>query len=308
MINKYIMSVCHFNSPILFTSYHFIMTYLILEIMCRMGLIERGGSKIPEYAKWELAAFSVGGVLFMNFNLKVNSVGFYQLSKLCCIPVIVIYSYFFLKKNTPLPIILSLLVLLVGISMFTVNEISMSLSGSIVAIIAVILVAIQQTKMGTSQKEYSVNGPTMQHSTALKQFVICFIAGLLMETHGKNSIFTHKFKPLEVFLIILTGFISCGVNVCAFGLIGKTSPVTYQVVGHVKTILIFIFGLIIFPANPNETREMFIKKIVGLIVSMSGVIYYTYLNLREKTKQEHVNNEDSKYLLSNNEEEEEILK
>jgi solute carrier family 35 protein E3 len=83
-------------------------------------------------------------------------------------------------------------------------------------------------------------------------------------------------------IVILTGFVSVSVNVCAFGLIGKTSAVTYQVVGHCKTILIFVFGLIMFPAKHGETTEQFLKKIAGLMISMSGVIFYTYLELKAK--------------------------
>lgn len=54
---------------------------------------------------------------------------------------------------------------------------------------------------------------------------------------------------------------------------------------------------------------MFIKKVIGLVISMSGVIFYTYLNLSEKSKQKASNDdENDKNFLLNIEEEEEDIK
>jgi solute carrier family 35 protein E3 len=110
------------------------------------------------------------------------------------------------------------------------------------------------------------------------------LSALLLETHGPNSVFEHDFEKAEFVIVLLTGLVSVSVNVCAFGLIGKTSAVTYQVVGHCKTILIFVFGLLMFPAREGETAAQFWKKIIGLIISMSGMVLYTYFERKEKAK------------------------
>jgi hypothetical protein len=60
-----------------------------------------------------------------------------------------------------------------------------------------------------------------------------------------------QFATPEMGVIILAGFVSVSVNVCAFGLIGKTSAVTSQVIGH---------------CNEGETTEQFLKKIAGLVL------------------------------------------
>jgi solute carrier family 35 protein E3 len=246
-----------------------------------MKLFERA-TTFPLLQRWILGAITVGGVVFMNFNLKMNSVGFYQLSKLMCIPTIVAYNFFFENKSTPLLTLVSLGILLIGISLFTVNDVQVNLSGTIIAAFAVVFVAASQTKTGTVQKDYGINGPSAQHATAFLQFLTAFGSAFFVETHGSNNLLAHTFATTEMVVIILTGFVSVSVNVCAFGLIGKTSAVTYQVVGHCKTILIFVFGLIIFPAKEGETTEQFLKKIAGLVISMSGVIFYTYLELKAK--------------------------
>jgi solute carrier family 35 protein E3 len=282
LMNKHVMDNFHFNSPIFLTAYHFIMTWGLLEIMCRAKLFERA-TTFPQPARWFLGAASVGGVVFMNFNLKMNSVGFYQLSKLLVIPTIVIYNFFFENKSTPIPVLCSLAILLVGIALFTVNDVQVNLPGSFIAVLAVLFVAVSQSQTGVVQKAYGINGPSAQHATAFHQFLMALVSGIIVETHGSGSIFTHEFAQTEVVIILLTGVVSVSVNVCAFGLIGKTSAVTYQVVGHCKTILIFVFGLIMFPPKQDETSAQFTKKIAGLVVSMSGMMLYTYLELKAKS-------------------------
>merc|ERR1711972_408113 len=42
------------------------------------------------------------------------------------------------------------------------------------------------------------------------------------------------------------------VNFTSFGLIGKTGPIAYAVVGHAKTVLTIILGMTLFPKEDTE--------------------------------------------------------
>ena len=59
-------------------------------------------------------------------------------------------------------------------------------------------------------------------------------------------------------------------NFSTFLVIGKTSPVTYQVLGHLKTCLVLAFGYIIVH-DPFTWRN-----ILGIMVAMIGMIVYSY--------------------------------
>jgi solute carrier family 35 protein E3 len=305
ILNKHIMDIYRFNSPTFLTAFHMLMTWTLLELLCHLRLIDRA-TTFPQTARIAFAAVMVGGVIFMNFNLKMNSVGFYQLSKLLCIPSIVLYELVFHRRRTPFKTLVALAILLVGIALFTVNDVQVNFAGTIIACLAVVFVAVSQTKTGTIQNAYNITAPSAQHATAFSQFVIALSAALCIETTGSKSILTHHFQMLEVILIIVTGFVSVSVNVCGFGLIGKTSAVTYQVVGHCKTILIFVSGIILFPARQGETRAQFIKKIAGLVISMIGMILYTAIQLRTKAAEAQVREAElSKLLVQNDEPSEE---
>ena len=300
MVNKYVMKTYDFNWPVTLTAYHFLMTFTLLEVMCRMGFFERASS-IPKSQCWKNAFFNVCGIVFMNFNLKMNSVGFYQLSKLCCIPLMVVVKFVVFHQKTPFRTCCCLLVLIVGIALFSVNEVSFNIKGTIMACIAVCCTTTSQFNTNTVSQQYKCFGPPFQHITAFPMTVLAWIASLCTEMFGDHSIFKHEFHGMELPLCIVTGFMAIISNVSAFALIGKQSPITYQVVGHAKTIIIFTYGLI-FDSNPNETREQLIKKIFGLVLGMSGTIMYTVFEMidKEKAKKQQEENERLKESTSEN--------
>ena len=291
ILNKWVMDIYHFNCPTFLTAYHFFLTWLVLEIMCRLGLFERA-LHIPQFERWSMGAFGVGAVVFMNFNLKLNSVGFYQLSKLCCIPYMIGYNFVILKKNTSLKIIISLILLLFGIGLFSINDVQLNLIGSIVAMVGITCVSVFQIKTGSKQTEYHVDGSPLQHATSMQQFLLALLVSFILETTGDNSIIIQKLTFKQLLITFSTGIFAVSVNICSFGLIGRTSAVTYQVVGHMKTILIFIFGLIMFPPNELETPLMKRRKIFGLLVSMIGVILYTVFQMQEKNNNQIKENQE----------------
>jgi len=300
LLNKYIMTEYNFDWPIWLTTYHFLLTFLLLEIMCRMQLFERASS-VPLYAKWLEGVYGVCGIVFMNFNLKMNSIGFYQLSKLACIPTMVLVNYILYSKKTPFRTLMALIILLIGLAMFSVNDVSFNISGTIMAVLAIISTTAFQTYTNVCSNKFNVGGPALQHQTALPQAILALVSSLSVETFGDNSIFYHYFALTESILVITTGVLAVISNICAFALIGKTSAVTYQVVGHAKTILIFVFGLMMFDSNKKEPLEKTIKKIIGLVLSMGGTIAYTVFEMQDKEKKKL----EEEYLKQNLEKEKE---
>lgn len=279
LTNKFLFNTS-FHWPIILSTFHFFLTYFLLEIMVQCKFIQRA-SEFPMSQRWLLGFYNVSGIVFMNLNLKMNSVGFYQLSKLCTIPFMIVYEFFFHDKKQTNKVLLSLLILLIGLSLFTVNDVQFNIPGTVIAFIAVIATAVSQSQNNFLQRTYNVNGPSMQHIVALQQAILALISSVIIEFFGENSFLKHVFGYYELMLILMTGMLAVASNVLAFAIIGKMSAVTYQVVGHVKTILVFIFGLIMFPPPNGETKAQFYKKVSGLTISMCGVIFYTYLKLTE---------------------------
>jgi hypothetical protein len=83
------------------------MAWFLLRVVISLRLLERA-------AAWKSALFGVGGIALMNWNLKVNSIDLYQLSKPCTIPYMAA------------ALCASLAVLRARLALFTVNDVEVS--------------------------------------------------------------------------------------------------------------------------------------------------------------------------------------
>lgn len=77
------------------------------------------------------------------------------------------------------------------------------------------------------------------------------------------------------FFIVLSCMISVSVNFSTFLVIGKTSAVTYQVLGHLKTCLVLAFGYILLK-NPFSWRN-----VCGILIAVCGMVSYSYACVSE---------------------------
>ena len=85
---------------------------------------------------------------------------------------------------------------------------------------------------GTKQKEFKLNGIQITHQVSRYQSIITGVMALMTEfKRSEDGITNHSFVGKEIMLIGVTCLLAISVNVCSYALIGKTSSVTYQVVG-----------------------------------------------------------------------------
>jgi len=75
-------------------------------------------------------------------------------------------------------------------------------------------------------------------------------------------------------LLILSASLAFFVNISTYFVIGNTSPITYNVVGHFKTCVVVVGGYVLFD-YPLE-----LKNSCGVILTLFGVILYSFFKLR----------------------------
>jgi hypothetical protein len=68
-------------------------------------------------------------------------------------------------------------------------------------------------------------------------------------------------------------------NLSGTALVGRTSAVTYQVVGQAKTVLTVLAGLLLVPAAPVADR---MRHAAAMAVALAGVLLYAWLRAGEK--------------------------
>jgi len=84
-------------------------------------------------------------------------------------------------------------------------------------------------------------------------------------------------RDVQAFILLSCSIAVC-VNFSTFLVIGTTSPVTYQVLGHLKTCLVLSFGYIILK-DPFSARN-----VVGILIAIFGMGLYSYYSVVESRK------------------------
>ena len=191
---------------------------------------------------------------------------------------------------------ISLFILLAGVGVATVSEVHLKPLGLAYGVIAVVMTAVCQIWQGSKQKEFGISATQLQATLApwmsAQAFAVAMASEVLCSGGGSGSEVTACDAALPYFkaalldgdpikshtlLIVLgTCFLALLVNLSSFGLVGLTSAITLQVVGHAKTCLVLIGGYVLFPSHGNSKhqQQQLQNNIIGVSVAMVGVVLY----------------------------------
>ncbi|XVF46121.1 hypothetical protein PTKIN_Ptkin03bG0001300 [Pterospermum kingtungense] len=246
--NKALISTLGFMFATTLTSWHLLVTFCSLHVALWMKLFEHK----PFDARAVMGFGILNGISIglLNLSLGFNSVGFYQMTKLAIIPCTVLLETLFFRKKFSRKIQFSLAILLLGVGIATVTDLQLNLLGSILSLLAVVTTCVAQIMTNTIQKKFKVSSTQLLYQSCPYQF-----------------------------FIVLSCLISVSVNFSTFLVIGKTSPVTYQVLGHLKTCLVLAFGYVLLH-DPFSWRN-----ILGILIAVVGMVFYSYYCTVESQQQ-----------------------
>ena len=89
---------------------------------------------------------------------------------------------------------------------------------------------------------------------------------------------------IDILLSTIMAFLA---NVTNFYFLAWASPLTYQVAGHMKTILVLVCGVILYDSYPSN------RSVMGMILALTGVIAYTEENRRQTATSAATKNEEN---------------
>uniref|UniRef100_A0A6N2NGT6 Sugar phosphate transporter domain-containing protein n=1 Tax=Salix viminalis TaxID=40686 RepID=A0A6N2NGT6_SALVM len=302
--NKALMSNLGFPFATTLTSWHLMVTFCTLHAAQRLNLFESKSIDMKTVILFGiLNGVSIG---LLNLSLGFNSIGFYQahlnstftsinipplsltldhgdMTKLAIIPFTVLLETLFLKKQFSQKIKLSLFVLLAGVGIASVTDLQLNFVGTVLSLLAIITTCVGQILTSTIQKRLNVSSTQLLYQSAPFQAAILFVSGPLVDQFlTRKNVFAHKYSSVVLAFIILSCIISVSVNFSTFMVIGKTSPVTYQVLGHLKTCLVLGFGYTLLH-DPFTVRN-----IIGILVAIFGMGLYSYFCVQENKKKQSV--------------------
>ncbi|KAG4980961.1 hypothetical protein JHK85_034919 [Glycine max] len=273
--NKALMSNLGFPFATTLTSWHLMVTFCTLHAAQRLNLFVSKSVDLKTVMLFGiLNGISIG---FLNLSLGFNSIGFYQMTKLAIIPFTVLLETIFLKKqfrpsaqfcgNHSFP---------------SGNHNDMCWPNRILYSVIAKYSLFQLLHLtNTIQKKLNVSSTQLLYQSAPFQAAILFVSGPLVDQMlTKQNVFAYKYSPVVLAFIILSCLIAVSVNFSTFLVIGKTSPVTYQVLGHLKTCLVLGFGYTLLH-DPFTGRN-----ILGILIAVFGMGLYSYFCTEENKKKQ----------------------
>eukprot|EP00931_Biecheleriopsis_adriatica_P047236 TRINITY_DN27202_c0_g1_i1.p1 TRINITY_DN27202_c0_g1~~TRINITY_DN27202_c0_g1_i1.p1 ORF type:complete len:334 (+),score=45.86 TRINITY_DN27202_c0_g1_i1:41-1003(+) len=292
LVNKQIASVCGFDFIITMLFLNFLTTASLLELLARLHWFEK--KHLPWRDRWLVAGMALLTVLLNNCSNEANSVGFYQITKLLIIPTVMGLERIQGKTQVySRGVKLSIIVTAVGVAVATVSDFEINARGSVLAVMSIIATAQYQIWQGSKQHEHGVTATQITYSVAWPQSLAGFVSSLLADMAVPKlkmivlmrpaSLLDHQLSGQgDMLWIALCNILAVCTNISVYGLIGKTSPVTYQIIGQLKTVLVVAFGYIFFDVRVPLT--WLLVRFAGVAVAVVGIFSYAMCKNAENAK------------------------
>ncbi|XWS54412.1 hypothetical protein CRYUN_Cryun10bG0087400 [Craigia yunnanensis] len=241
-----------------------------------IGLVSNATShstrkKVP---LWELLWFSIvanTSITGMNLSLMLNSVGFYQISKLSMIPVVCVMEWILHSKHYSSKVKIAVIVVVVGVGVCTVTDVKVNAQGFICACVAVLSTSLQQISIGSLQAKYSIGSFELLSQTAPIQALSLLLLGPFVDYYLTGKLLaSYKFSSTAFFFILLSCSLAVFCNISQYLCIGRFSATSFQVLGHMKTVCVLILGWLLFDS------ELTLKNILGMAIAVLGLVIYSW--------------------------------
>lgn len=258
-----------FHFVTLLTVMHFIASFFGCLMLSLFGFFEIKRLHIAQVLT--ISAAFCGYVVFNNFSLLANTVSVYQTSKILCTPLIVLIEYAAYNKQETKETLLAIFITCLGSGITVCADTRLTVEGTIWALLAILANSLYTIWGNTKQKDLGVNAAQLLiYQAPVSSLMLLFAVPI----DGLTELRSYEVTPTSVWTIALSCILAFGVNLSFFLLVGQTSPLTTNIVGYLKTVLVFIGGFV-FISSEADT-----KTLLGVTVTLVGLGCYTATKVR----------------------------
>jgi solute carrier family 35 protein E3 len=143
------------------------------------------------------------------------------------------------------------------------------------------MTALYQIWAGSKQKELRASSMQLLHQYTPQAALMLAVLvpmfeplGLASGSRSADTLLGYPYGLWSLLAILLSAVLGLLVSLSTFLVIGATSSLTYNVVGHLKTVIILSGGCVFFGDS------MPLNKLMGVCVAMGGIVWYTQLKLQ----------------------------
>ncbi|GAB4814419.1 hypothetical protein N2152v2_001465 [Parachlorella kessleri] len=231
----------------------------------------KGSNRMPLQ---DLAFFTFvadASIITLNLSLLLNPVSTYQIAKLLIIPFVCLVERFVFGRIFSTQVIGTILMVVFGVSIVTLEEISFDGTplGLMIAAGSVVSSGMQQILVRTMQKKHNLSSNELLGATAPSQAASLLLFGPFIDKLVSSTwVFSYSFSAGALVFLMLSCGLAVLVNISQFMCLGRFTAVTFQVLGHAKTILV-LMGSWLFLGETASTKKLF-----GMVLAVAGMVLY----------------------------------
>eukprot|EP00469_Lotharella_globosa_P003125 CAMPEP_0167802856 /NCGR_PEP_ID=MMETSP0111_2-20121227/19400_1 /TAXON_ID=91324 /ORGANISM="Lotharella globosa, Strain CCCM811" /LENGTH=238 /DNA_ID=CAMNT_0007699035 /DNA_START=268 /DNA_END=984 /DNA_ORIENTATION=- len=197
-------------------------------------------------------------------------------------PATMLLESLWLRKKFPREMLYAVGLMCIGVGLATVTDLQLTFAGGLVATVAAFGAAQSYIFIGKTQRDLKAS--SNQLLVAYTPYCAAFLLLLSpvdtflpsKEGEAPNAVAwaQTELETWKVMLILFSGCIGLLVSLSTFLLIKATSALTYNIVGHAKTICILLSGVLMFGDEVSS------KKLLGIMIALGGMVWYGQIKLR----------------------------
>ena len=270
LVNKRLFSLEGFTYPVTLTGWHLLVTYGVLTIAQKLSLFER--YKLARRIVVCFCTLDALAVALQNLSLAHNSVNFYQTCKLFTIPITMVIERFMGQPFPPAMRIFSLVLITSGVALCMQVNLRANPLGFVMGLGATVSTALVLVWTTWLQKSQKVSSTQLLHNMAgINGAMLSALGPLLDFQLSRRVVYVDYEWTLRGYVLVAsTCAFAVFVNVLTFYLLGKISPVSYQVIGQMKTILVYGAGYYLFDSASGAAVTP-----TGTFIAIIGSILYS---------------------------------
>ncbi|CAK9826763.1 Solute carrier family 35 member E3 [Anthophora retusa] len=270
LLNKWLY--VHTGFPnITLSMIHFVITFIGLIICEKFDVFCIKDVAIKEM--FLIAMTFCGFVVLTNLSLAYNTVGTYQVAKMLTTPCVIITQMIFYKKHFSILVKLTLIPIILGVVINFYYDIQFNVIGTIYATMGVLVTSLYQVMINRKQRDFQMDPMQLLYYQAPLSAVMLFFIVPFLEPVEQT--FARSWSVVDIIMVVLSGIVAFFVNLTSYWIIGKTSPLTYNMVGHSKFCLLLLGGSLIF----HETLA--INQVIGITLTLVGIILYAHVKMKD---------------------------
>lgn len=264
------------SCQIMVVMWHFITTAVVLFVASRSPFRLFKPVRLNPWDMVPVCAFFAGYVILGNLSLTYNDISFYQLAKVMTTPTVVLINFVLFRKTVTRWMLAAILTTCAGVSLTMVKNVEgedkTRLFGVIIAVLAFCSTALYQIWIGKKIEDFAVSGPQLLLNQAPIAVLMLIPFVPFIDTIPNFAAIPNK----NLWAVLGSGVMASMVNLSQFLIIGRTSALTFNIVSHIKTILILSIGWY------SEQKVLSGKEWLGVVSALGGAWVYSHLAMKAK--------------------------